>query len=94
MPRKLNVTMIGAGSGFTNSILRDVVLIPGSLGGELRLVDIDAERLELSRKLMIKVLEATGEAEKWVVRASTDRLELLPGTDYIVNSIEVSGPSS
>lgn len=91
MPRKLNVTMIGAGSGFTNSILRDVVLIPGSLGGELRLVDIDAERLELSRKLMIKVLEATGEAEKWTVKASTDRLEFLPGTDYIVNSIEVSG---
>jgi len=91
MPRKLNVTMVGAGSGFTNSILRDVVLIPGSLGGELRLVDIDAERLELSRKLMLKVLEATGDADKWVVRASTDRNELLPGTDYIVNSIEVSG---
>lgn len=91
MPRKLNITMIGAGSGFTNSILRDVVLIPESKGGELRLIDIDAERLELSRKLMIKVLEATGEADKWVVKASTDRKELLPGTDYIVNSIEVSG---
>jgi len=91
MSRKLNVLMMGAGSGFTNSVLKDVVLIPDSLGGELRLVDIDAERLELSRKLMVKVLEAVGEADKWVIRASTDRRELLPGTDYIINSIEVSG---
>ena len=91
MPRKLNVTMIGAGSLFTNSILKDVVLIPGSLGGELRLIDIDPVRLELSRKLMSKVLETTGEGEKWTLKASTDRKELLPGTDYIVNSIEVSG---
>jgi alpha-galactosidase len=91
MPRKINVTMMGAGSGFTNSVLKDVVLIPDNLGGELRLVDIDVDRLELSRKLMVKVLEAVGESDKWVVRASTDRREMLPGTDYIVNSIEVSG---
>jgi alpha-galactosidase len=91
MPRKINVTMMGAGSGFTNSILKDVVLIPGNKGGELRLVDIDADRLELSRKLMLKVLEAVGEADNWTIRASTDRTEMLPGTDYIVNSIEVSG---
>ena len=91
MPRKLNVLMMGAGSGFTNSVLKDVVLIPDSLGGELRLVDVDAERLELSRKLMVKVLESVGESDKWTIRASTDRKELLPGTDYIINSIEVSG---
>ncbi|MFZ4506976.1 MAG: alpha-glucosidase/alpha-galactosidase [Fimbriimonas sp.] len=91
MPRKINVTMMGAGSGFTNSVLKDVVQIPESLGGELRLVDIDADRLELSRKLMQKVLEESGQAEKWVLKSSTDRKELLPGTDYIVNSIEVSG---
>ncbi|HVT12638.1 MAG TPA: hypothetical protein VHE55_10245 [Fimbriimonadaceae bacterium] len=91
MRRKINVTMIGAGSFFTNSILKDVVLIPGSQGGELRLVDIDGGRLELTRKLMEKIVGEAGEAEKWVIRACTDRRELLPGTDYIVNAIEVSG---
>lgn len=91
MPRKINVTMIGAGSFFTNSILKDVVLIPHSKGGELRLIDIDGARLQLAAKLMQKILEEAGEAEKWTIRASTDRTELLPGTDYIVNSIEVSG---
>jgi alpha-galactosidase len=40
---------------------------------------------------LAKVLEASGEADRWVLKASIDRLEMLPGTDYIVNSIEVSG---
>lgn len=91
LSRKINVTMIGAGSFFTNSILKDVVLIPGVLGGELRLIDIDAERLALTERLMKKIVEEAGSADDWVIRASTDRLELLPGTDYIVNAIEVSG---
>lgn len=91
MPRKINVTMIGAGSFFCYSILRDIVMIPGSQGGELRLVDIDAHRLELSHGLLQQVLEASGEAGKWTLKSSTDRKEMLPGSDYIVNSIEVSG---
>jgi alpha-galactosidase len=93
MPRKINITMMGAGSFFTNSVLKDMVLIPGSKGGELRLVDIDADRLELSAQLMQKIVDLAGETEHWVVRSSTDRLEMLPGTDYLVSAIEVSGVS-
>lgn len=91
MPRPINVTMIGAGSFFTNAILKDVVLIPGNQGGELRLIDIDAHRLGLAEQLMRKIVEAAGQADRWTIRADTDRTKLLPGTDYIVNSIEVSG---
>lgn len=91
MPRPIVVTMLGAGSFFTNSILKDVVLIPGNQGGELRLVDIDAHRLGLAEKLMRKIVEESGQDHKWKVSATTNRLEALPGTDYIVNSIEVSG---
>ncbi len=91
MPRPLKVVMMGAGSGFTNSVLKDVVLIPGSKGGELRLVDIDAARLDLSHKLMEKVLHEASLADKWKIVSDTDRTKLLPGADYIINSIEVSG---
>ncbi|HRI42557.1 MAG TPA: hypothetical protein PLL78_10925 [Fimbriimonadaceae bacterium] len=91
LPRKINVTMIGAGSFFTNSILKDVVLIPGSPGGELRLVDIDAERLALTHRLMDKIVAEAGADGRWIVRSSTDRLELLAGSDYLINCIEVSG---
>lgn len=89
--RPLGICMMGAGSFFTNSILRDVVLIPGSLGGELRLVDVDEGRLELARALMERIVEASGDAGKWAVRASLDRAPLLEGADYVINSIEVSG---
>src|ERR1700734_2536025 len=88
MPRKINVTMMGAGSFFTNSILKDVILTPNNLGGELRLIDIDATGLELPERLMQKIVDEADATAKWVVRASTNRAELLPGTDYIVNAIE------
>jgi alpha-galactosidase len=91
MPRKVVVTMMGAGSFFTNSILKDIVLIPGNVGGELRLVDIDQERLDLAARLMQKIVDSLEASDKWTVAASTDRRDMLPGTDYVVNSIEVSG---
>jgi len=91
MPRKINVVMMGAGSFFTTSILKDIILIPGSLGGELRLVDIDATRLGLTETLLKKIVDQAGEGAKWTVVSSTDRRKVLPGTDYIVNAIEVSG---
>jgi alpha-galactosidase len=91
MRRPINVAMLGAGSFFTNSILKDVLLIPGNLGGELRLIDIDERRLELAEKLMRKIVEESGQSNRWIVTASASRRDLLQGTDYIVNSIEVSG---
>lgn len=89
--RRLTVCMMGAGSFFTNSILRDVVLIPDSCGGELRLVDVDEGRLELARALMERIVDASGGAGKWEIRASLDRAPILEGADYVINSIEVSG---
>jgi len=91
MSRPIAVTMIGAGSFFTNSILRDVVMIPNHQGGELRLIDIDEHRLRLSHGLMQTIVEKTGQADRWKILSSTDREELLPGSDYLVNSIEVHG---
>ncbi len=91
MPRKINVLMMGAGSFFTNSVLRDVILIPDNQGGELRLCDIDPVRLNLQAKLMQKVIDAVGQSGRWKIVASTDRRELMPGIDYVINSIEVSG---
>lgn len=91
MPRKVNVLMMGAGSFFTNSVLRDVVLIPDNQGGELRLCDIDEARLKLQMTLMQKLIDTVGQGDKWKLIGSTNRRELMPGIDYVVNSIEVSG---
>ena len=91
MRRPLRITMMGAGSGFTEHLMKDVALIPGSQGGEIWLVDIDPERLAIAEKLVNWVLDGVGKADVWTVRATTDRREALPGSHYIVNCIEVSG---
>jgi alpha-galactosidase len=90
MRRPIKITMMGAGSGFTPTIVGDVLQIPGEQGGTIALVDIDGERLDTMRQLIEKQLGQMGKAN-WKVEASTDRTQMLPGTDYIVVCVEVSG---
>ena len=84
-----NVVFLGAGSGFVEPLSRDIFQMVGVSGGTLRLVDIDEQRLELSHKLAGLVAEKLG--GRWKVEATTDRRQALPGADYIINCIEVSG---
>src|SRR5229473_3058554 len=84
------VTMVGAGSAvFARQIITDVLAVDGLDSGTFALVDIDAKRLELARAIAQRLVELSG--KKWKVEASTDRTEVLAGTDYVVNSIEVAG---
>lgn len=84
------ITYIGAGSAvFARQVVTDVLTIDGLDSGEIALVDIDADRLELARQLMTKLVERSG--KDWKVFASTERRPLLDGADYVVNSIEVAG---
>ena len=94
MRRPIKVTMTGAGSGFCPTITRDIIAIPGNVGGTIALVDLDADRLDTMHKVIGMLLAESNAANPgatWQVIASTNRAELLPGSDYIVNSIEVSG---
>ncbi|MDP6546288.1 MAG: alpha-galactosidase [Phycisphaerae bacterium] len=87
--RPIKVVFLGAGSGFLERLFIDILNIPGTDRGEIALVDIDAERLELAGGLCRKILEVMGRA--WTVTASTNRRDVLGGADYIINCIEVSG---
>jgi len=91
MPRPIKITMLGAGSGFTPRLMNDVLLTPGSCGGQIALVDIDENRLKTMHKLIHKLVDQLGKGDLWKVSASRDRRKALPGSDYIVNCIEVSG---
>jgi alpha-galactosidase len=86
MPR---IAIIGAESGFTRPLSTDILLTPELTSGSFVLVDIDAKRLELARQFVEKVIELTGKT--WSVEASTDRSKVLAGSDYVINTIEVSG---
>jgi alpha-galactosidase len=86
----VKVTLIGAGSAvFARQIVTDVLAIDGLDGGTFALVDIDAERLKLAHDISEKLVEATG--KNWAVESSTERNDVLAGTDFLVNSIEVAG---
>src|ERR1700736_942915 len=87
------ITYIGAGSSnFAARLISDLVATPSLESGEFALVDIDAERLDLSRQIAEKVVAVSG--RDWKVTTTTDRTEALPGSRYVINSIEVAGLDS
>lgn len=90
LPRPIKVVFLGAGSAFFRSLFTDVINIPGADRGEMVLVDIDQKRLDISKKLGERIVKDSGR-RGWKVTAVTDRKKVLPGADYIINCIEVSG---
>ena len=83
------IVMLGAGSCFTSTLAKDIMLIPGLQSGSFALVDLDEGRLKLAHALVEKVIALTG--KDWTVTSSTDRCEVMAGADYMTNTIEVSG---
>jgi alpha-galactosidase len=89
--RPIKVTFIGAGSFFTPRILNDIVLTPGNRGGTFALVDLDEKRLNLSARMLRKLIRDF-DGPTWKVVTSTDRKQVMKDSDYIINCIEVNGP--
>ena len=88
--RPIRVAIIGAGSTvFARQLMADVLLAPGLSTGSFVLVDIDAKRLELAHRIGEKIVAASG--RRWTVEATTRRSKVLPGCDYVINTIEVAG---
>src|SRR5437763_15902427 len=84
------ITIVGAGSAvFARQIITDILAVEGLDSGEFALVDIDPTRLELAHQITEKIVALTG--KRWSVSASTERRDLLSGSDFIVNTVEVAG---
>lgn len=84
------VTFVGAGSAvFAYEIITDILLTPALETGVFALVDIDAERLDLAYRIASRLIEVT--RRDWRVEKSTNRADVLTGTDYLINTIEVAG---
>jgi len=89
--RPLKIVFLGAGSAFFQKLFTDLLSMNGADSGEMALVDIDAERLQLSAQIGGRLIEQMG--KQWTLSATTDRRKVLAGADYIINCIEVSGTS-
>ncbi len=84
------ITILGAGSTvFARQLMTDILHIEGLDEGCFALVDIDEARLDLARQIAERLVAKSG--KRWSVRASTKRRELLAGSDFLINTIEVAG---
>ena len=80
------ITFIGAGSfGFTRTLVRDLLTFPLLEGSTLCLMDIDAKRLEWSRRAVQRIVDE-GRYPATVV-TTLDRAEALRNADYVLVTI-------
>ena len=90
----MKITFMGAGSTvFAKNVLGDVMRTPSLWDSEIALYDIDALRLEESRKLL-ESINATINENRAVIKAYCgveNRKEALRGARFVVNAIQVGG---
>jgi len=82
------IVLIGAGSaGFTRGLVSDI--IRHGWEGEIALVDIDPDALDVVEKVVRKMLDAKDSSLK--LSASTDRRDVLTDATAVVSTIGVGG---
>lgn len=86
--RKL--TIVGAGSAmFTRGLVADAIRANRGRAWQIALVDIEPGILEGMRSLAARMVDAAGADIR--ITASTERRDLLPGSDYVVITVGVGG---
>jgi alpha-galactosidase len=84
------IAFLGAGSTvFTKTLLGDLLSRPELQDADVRLHDIDAHRLELSRRVAGRVAETLGASPR--ITATLDREAALDGADVVFSTIQVGG---
>jgi len=84
------IALIGAGSVvFTRNLFTDILSFEALRETEFAFMDIDEERLDVSKQLADKLLEQ--ENLPATVTATTDRREALDGADYVICTILAHG---
>ncbi len=86
----VQITFLGAGSTvFARQLMTDILLVEGLDEGCFALVDIDPVRLDLAQQIAERLIAHS--SKHWSVRASTERRDVLAGSDFLINTIEVAG---
>ena len=87
------IIIIGAGSVvFSRKLIADIVLTKELNGSTVALCDIDPEGLELTSRLARRIaVEAEADI---AVESSTERKDVLPGADYVIQTIAIGGRSA
>jgi alpha-galactosidase len=82
------IAFIGAGSlGFTRELVRDILTFPLLQDATLSLMDIDAERLDFSKRAVEKIIRMGRYPAR--VEATLDRCQALEGSNVVLTTILV-----
>lgn len=84
------ITIVGAGSiFFTRAVVIGMCQDDHYRGGVLALIDTDAEMLDVMHRLCLRIVdEMEADLE---IQVSTDRCDVLPGSDFVVLSFSMKG---
>ena len=84
------IALIGAGSlVFTRNLCNDILLTPALQDAEIALMDVDAQRLERSRRLVEGLVAKRGLTAR--VTATLDRREAVRGARYVITTFQQGG---
>lgn len=85
-----NIVLIGAGStAFSIELLKDISNLPSMNGSTLSLVDIDENRLAMSKELVSKYCEES--KINLQVKIYSDYKYALPEAEYVICAVKVGG---
>ena len=86
----IKMAIVGAGSRFAFSAVADLMRYEAFEGSTVALVDTDTDALNLSTRVVEKMVDAAGVNVQ--VESSTNRRDVLDGCDFVLNSISVGEP--
>lgn len=87
----MKIVFIGSGSIiFVKNLIGDCFLTPCLSGAEYALLDIDAEKLALSERMLQRLNESVNSGRAHI-RAYTSQKEALRGADFVISAIQVGG---
>lgn len=92
MDRNAKIVIIGAGSAiFTKTILCDLLQFDDMEIDHIALVDIDAAKLDIVRRMTEKMVRQVGKRIR--ITAAENWVDVLEGAGYVINTISVGGAS-
>ncbi len=87
----MKIVFIGSGSIiFVKNLIGDCLLTPCLADAEYALLDIDAEKLALSERMLQHLNESVNSGRAHI-RAYTSQKEALRGADFVISAIQVGG---
>lgn len=84
------ISIIGAGTmQFVRALVADITTYPELDGCTVCLMDINPDRLEMSRKLADRIV--VQQRSNVRIEVTTDRVEALKGADYVMTTFQIGG---